>query len=247
METSTLDSKSFLLSLSQTETDEKMKRVEAALNSSRLFIADYFFTLRNDIDIKTEEILITLNSCANEVETFLFSSSDTEQNDWADKHAKNNQSLTERINSCRADLLNYLNSKEIEFLDAFDRNIQKDQSYLMLFNEFSIIKESPSDPQKLSQTLDQFEAKLKTLILMNKTILFKENPFKVDKESLKNSLIINCSRSMSQNQEETSKMKTEDNKSSEIDEDETIKRFCEVGSLITIEQYLSDLESKLFM
>ena len=186
---------------------------------------------------------MTQNSCANEETIFLFSSSsDAEQNEWAEKHAKNSQSLAERINAYRADLLNYLNAKEIDFLDGFDRCIQKDESYLTLCNEFSRVRESSIDPQKLNQALDQFEAKLKTRILMNKTILFKENPFKVDKESLKNALIIDCSRSMSRDQE---KMKA-DEKSSEK-EDESIKRFCEVGSLITIEQYLNDLESKLFM
>ena len=50
------------------DINQRLLNLEYLINKPRLFISEYFYSLRNEIDLQAEELLLNLNNSLNEEE-----------------------------------------------------------------------------------------------------------------------------------------------------------------------------------
>ena len=128
---------------------EKLKVIRQLLNGSRLFITDWFYLLRNDIDIKTEELLLSSES---EFEASI-------------------------LNSTRTELLTYLTKNESECLEHHDANIKElvTQVEPLLIQLENDVQNPATRYSYLLDQLLQLEDKVKATLLLNRTSILLAN------------------------------------------------------------------------
>lgn len=156
------------------ELDHKLELFKRFTNQStaRLYIVDYFFNLRNEIDLKTEQLVYKFESKINELNTnpdAVESASEKEQR--TSKYITYIKDLNER----RSEMLNELIQEEKLAVDDFERTFNRSvfDTIGKKYENFQIKSKRLDELSLIVSEIDYELVQIQKSILNNKTFIFK--------------------------------------------------------------------------
>lgn len=141
------------------------------ISGARVYITDFFYSLRNELDIKSEELLLKIDQelRGNEADETIEAKAKQAKVAELEQHVK-------EINDKRTEMLNELSADEKYILNEFE-NIYKDQSSLKAVKDkyeyFEIKAKRLDEILDVIDELDNELVKIRQKLLLNKSYIFK--------------------------------------------------------------------------